>query len=302
MERAKPSSSAFARIIILGNSGFIGSSLQRYFRENLPQGVDVIGKNSAESDLTNEESVQKLAREFDEKTVVIMCSAIKRQRGEDTASCMANISMTMNLCRALQDKPVGRFVYLSSTAVYGEDVHNVHITEQTCPQPTSFYGIAKYTSELLLKKVFSNTPARSLLILRPAVVYGSGEKIKIYGPSGFIRSALDHEKITLWGDATEKRDFISIDDLAAIIFKLTFAECSGPFNIATGTSHSFLEVLQVIERLAGHKLETDSRPRSKDKVDHAFDVTALKKHLPDFAFTDLTAGIGRNFRDEAKNA
>jgi UDP-glucose 4-epimerase len=282
------------RVLILGHSGFIGSHLVRHLREHLSD-VEIVGEALPDIDLIRREDAEKLAPLFDAGTVVIMCAAIKRQMGDNLDTFSANVAMAANLCRLLEKRPVARFVFFSSAAVYGEEITSLKITEETAAQPTSFYGAAKFACECLFRKVIQ--PPASLVILRPALVYGPGDQGS-YGPSGFVKAAVRGEPITLWGDGTELREFVFVEDVAQLVRRLVFHEFRGVLNIVTGKSHTFKEALDGVSQLVPLKYEVVSRPRTKPKADHAFDTARLKQFFPDFPFTGLEEGIERTVEFE----
>jgi UDP-glucose 4-epimerase len=277
------------RVLILGHSGFIGSHLVRRLREHLPD-VEIVGEALPDIDLSRCEDVEKLAPLFDARTAVIMCAAIKRQLGDNLDTFSRNIAMAVNLCRLLEKRPVARFVFFSSAAVYGEDIHNTNISEETHPRPTSYYGLAKFTSEILLRKAIGQDKHSSLLILRPALIYGPCDQGG-YGPTGFIKSALAKEPIVLWGDGLEQREFIYVGDVAKIVHALTFQDCDGVLNVVGGRSYTFQDAIQAVSRLAPLDQPPSSRPRTKDKADHGFDNSKLRALLPGIQFTSLSDGV-----------
>lgn len=281
-----------ARVLILGHSGFIGSHLEKFFQRHFP-GIEVVGRSAPEFDLTREQDAETLAGFLNLQTVVVMCAAIKRQLGDSLDTFSQNVQMVVNLCRQLQQRPVKRLVFFSSAAVYGEEVQNTCITEQTPVHPTSFYGTAKYAAERLLEKVIPTNEQSSLLILRPPLIYGPGDQGSIYGPSGFARAAINGETISIWGDGTERREFMFVEDIAEIVCRLVFNRYKGVLNVASGRSYTYLDILEVLSRTLPGKIQTTSRPRSKNKVDHGFSNTTLAKLLPGFSFTPLQEGIRR---------
>lgn len=217
-----------------------------------------------------------------------MCSAIKRQSGDTLENYEKNVAMAANVSRQIDATPAGRFIYFSSAAVYGEDVENTAITEKTPVEPTSYYGMAKYASErLLLKAAGTRTP---LVLLRPATIYGPEEPGRPYGPTGFLRAALAGEKVTLWGDGDEFREFVFIDDACEAVAGLLDHSFCGPLNLATGRSVSFRDVLAAVAKIAPAPA-TDSRPRSKRRVDHGFDNALLRATLPSLKFTPLNDAL-----------
>ena len=271
------------RIVILGHTGFIGSHLEKYFSNNYPT-IEIIGQSLPSIDLAEDASLLK--NYFNANTAVIMCAAVKKQLGSTITTCQKNIAMVANLCTMLEQSPVERLIYFSSAAVYGEQRQNLNITEDTSINPSSYYGIAKTTGESLLQKAMS----KGLVIVRPPQIYGPGD-IPCYGPVGFLHTVLNKEPIILWGDGTEKREFIFVDDVVALVEKLLFSDYKGVLNIASGKSYSYQEILEVIRKMTGLSLQVRSQERTNEKVDHYFDNNTLMQQFPAFQFTSLSKGV-----------
>ena len=287
------------RVLILGHSGFIGTHLVQYFQKHSPD-IQVIGKSFPPFDLTQYSDASELADMFDRETALIVLSAIKRQVADDLDSFLKNVMMVVNLCKVLQEHSVGRVIYFSSAAVYGEDIHNTGITEETSVCPSSYYGMAKFTAERLLWKTISLNEQSSLLVLRPPTVYGPGDVGGAYGPSGFLEAALAKRPITLWGDGEELRDFVFVEDLTSIVHGLVFSDYEGVVNVASGASCSFREMLDIISELLDHELEVRTRPRTKQKVDNVFVNDMLRTMLPGIEFASMREGITRLVESERK--
>ena len=278
------------KILILGHSGYIGMHLMESYRKNFPE-INVFGRSFPELDLTKISSIKKINDLIGEKTVVIMCSGIKKQNGDTLDIYKQNMAMVTNLCSLLQERPLKRLVYISSAEVYGEAVENTNITENTPVQPSSYYGIAKYASEKLVTKAIENHEGCSLLIVRPVLVYGPDEQGSFYGPNGFIRTTLKKEPIVLWGGGEELRDFLFIDDLVEVIVRLTFADSSDILNIVNGQSNSFKDVVNIISKMLPSETQVETRLRSKPKVDQAYINDKLLSLLPNISLTSLEDGI-----------
>lgn len=283
------------RVVLLGHTGFIGSRLAALFSEQLPD-LRLEGLSLPSVDLSDSGSCAGLEQLMGPGTAVVMTAAVKKQVGDTLDAFEQNVAMVVNVCRVLERVPVERFVYFSSAAVYGEDVHNLAISEKTPACPRSYYGCAKYASERLLVRTMGD--GASLLCVRPPTVYGPGDTTDTYGPPGFVRAALSDKVITLWGEGDELREFVYVDDVADAVFRLTFSDASGVVNLASGRSHSFRDVLDAVGALVGRPLRTDSRERSKAKVDNAFDNRLVRQLLPGFEFTSLEDGVRRTFEAE----
>jgi UDP-glucose 4-epimerase len=284
---------AFSRIVLLGHTGYIGSRLAKAFAEIDPR-IPVVGRSLHDLDLTHADSAPELESLLDPDAAVVILAAIKKQLGDNHEVFSQNLAITHTICRAVAARPVRRVVFFSSAAVYGEDVQHGIISETTAVQPTSFYGIGKFTAERLLLRAVEQQrgPERAaLLVLRPALVYGPDEPAYYYGPSGFLRKALAHEPITLWGDGTELREFLFIDDVVELTARLTFGSTTGVLNIVSGTSCTYAQALDAVAALTGARPAVTSRLRTKDKVDHRFDPAALLASCPGFRFTSMKDGL-----------
>lgn len=282
------------RVVILGHTGFIGSKIEHSLRKNYPA-LEIVGISRQVLDLTKDANI--LGSYFDHYTAIIMCAMVKKQFGDNLDNFKKNIAMITNVGNVLGQHPVARFVYFSSAAVYGENVHNLSITEETHIQPTSFYGLAKFASEKVLEKVLP----QNLVIIRPPVIYGPKD-MPAYGPSGFLHAARSHEPITLWGEGTEKREFIFVDDVVALIQQLLFSDYTGTLNVVSGKSYTFVEIIETIKSITQLPLTITSRERTQPKVDHHFNNQKLKALFPAFVFTPLQKGIEKMYTGEEKES
>ena len=278
------------RVVVLGHTGFIGLHVVEQFRQLSP-GLQVAGLSYPELDLTRLDAARGvLTSHMDTSTVLIVLSGIKRQLGDTPEIFHKNLSMIVNLGQLLEERPVARVVFMSSGAVYGEEIDDRAISEDTPVHPVSYYGIAKYASEGLLERV-CRAKGISLVSVRPPLVYGPGDASSCYGPVVFVRTALAGKPITLWGEGDELREFLYVGDLARIIHGLALQQADGVVNAVTGLSRTFRDIMSALETSLGKPLRVESKPRSKRKVDNAYDNARLKQLLPGFSFTSLEDGV-----------
>lgn len=280
------------RVLVLGHSGFIGGHLLAALGGD-PLVASVAGVSLPGCDLTVRKHVEALRSRFLPGSVLIVCAAKKRQLGDDLEAFEQNVMMIANLCRVLKElPPLAKVIFFSSAAVYGEENHDVSITEETAIRPTSYYGAAKFAGECLLRKTLE--PGTPVIALRPALVYGPGDGA-MYGPSGFIRSALAEDGIALWGDGSERREFVYVEDVAKLVQACVGSDFRGVLNVVNGRSDTFRELVREVGILRPG-IEVSERPRSKPKVDHAFDNSRLRELFPTWSPTPLTEGVRRTWQ------
>ena len=275
--------------IVIGSSGFIGSKV--YASLKIDPNNNVVGISSNQVDLSNKDSFKKLNSIVKADSIIIMCAGVKKQLGDNIDVFEKNLIIINNFIRVILNVRPKKIIFFSSASVYGEDfLHTNQIDENTLVQNRSYYGMGKYMSELLLTKACQEVKTE-LVILRPPLIYGDGDLSFGYGPTGFLRKALDREEIIIWGDGTELREFIYINDIVSIVKTLTNSEFNGVVNLVSGTSYNYLDITKVLRDSINIDFKVSSRPRSKEKVDHVFSNERIMNITNDFCFTSLEVGI-----------
>jgi UDP-glucose 4-epimerase len=287
------------KIVILGHSGFIGTNIEKSLSQN--NKLEIIGRSLPNIDLTDEESTAQLANYVDKETIVILLAAVKRQFGDTVDVFRKNMQIVENVCKLLLEKPVKKIIFLSSAAVYGEETENTNISEESPINPTSYYGIAKYSAERILKKACFDNQFTSLICLRPPLIYGPGDEGRTYGPAGFTAAACEDKEIILWGDGTERREFIYVNDLCRLIEVLLNSDFSGELNVVSGQRYCFADIIDALQ-IRFSELTVNSKPRSKEKANNAFVANKIKSILPpEFRFTSLEEGLDKLIKSNQEN-
>jgi nucleoside-diphosphate-sugar epimerase len=274
-----------ARVVVLGASGFVGRDL---VRELAGQNVATLPLASRDVDLCKPESVEALQRLVRPEDALVIVSALTPDRGKDVRTLMRNLAMGEHVSALLERSIPAQVVYVSSDAVYKDDVNPVR--EDSCCEPASFHGLMHYARERMLAAALPKGKA-PLLLLRPTLLYGAGDTHNGYGPNRFARTAAKERKITLFGNGEEKRDHVSIGDVSRLIALCLAHRSEGVLNVAGGQSVSFMEVAQTVARLQGGRVAIDCLPRSTPITHRHFDVTATLKAFPSFRFTPLAEGL-----------
>lgn len=278
------------RVVILGGTGFVGRAVADALRS---RGAEVVATGAASLNLTAADAPARLRAAVDEETVLV---AAARARPADALDNFAgDVSMAMTLARCLATCMVRRCVYFSTTSVYNDHVTDLAISEQTPIAPTSLYGVAKYAGERLVQEAASEGGV-PVVILRPCKVYGPGDVATTYGPMQWIHTILREGRVEIYGDGTELRDLIYIGDVADLAARFALGDYHGVYNLVTGHSRAFVEVLEILRQVTDRPFTVMSMARTKPKIDQGFDRSRLLRAMPGFRFTTLEEGLQETYR------
>ena len=221
--------------------------------------------------------------------VVIQLACIKRQSADSADIYKLNNLISHESATALSTFDT-KVIYLSSCAVFGEKNHQENYTESSTVNPTSFYGSHKAESE----KIYQDRLLRSnLIIVRPPLIYSMYQDSG-YHPGKFVSEALISQRIHLWGKGTEKREFINLNDAINVILGFAHLRTSGIFNLVSGRSYSYIEL---VNHIAEHKpVELSYRERTGPLVDHSYSSTKLKQLFPNYDFLSPFTAIDLYFQ------
>ena len=279
----------YKRVALLGSTGFLGRAISTVFKSNR---IDVRGYGSADLDLRRPEMFEVLDSHVDRDTVLIFAAALTPEKGATLDVLHDHYMMCRNVAHYLETHPVGLCVYISSDALY--PLRYNPVTEETPIEPANLYALAKYIGERTLARV-SETTGLPLLILRVAALYGPGDSHGSYGPNSFLRSILKEKTVRMFGQGEEKRDHLLVDDAARVVYRLMEAGATGVYNVATGQSLSFKEIVEILKRVVPTSFESVSLPRKASITHRHFDVSRLFLQLPEFRFTTIENGLKSYF-------
>jgi nucleoside-diphosphate-sugar epimerase len=273
------------RVTLLGANGFVA----RAVAERLDRaGVQVQRLSREVLDLTAGDAQTQLAARLDPGDVLVVAAA--RAPVKTNAQLIENLTMMQAVCAAVAAVPPSHAIYVSSDAVYADD--DAPLTEGSRAEPASLHGAMHATREVMLRQAF----AGPIAMVRPTLIYGRGDPHNGYGPNRFVRQARLGESITLFGAGEERRDHVLIDDVADIIARIVRHRSAGVLNIATGEVWSFAEIAAQVSAAFAHSPPPRRLPRlgpMPHRGYRPFDVTAVHRAFPDFAFTALPVGLAR---------
>jgi UDP-glucose 4-epimerase len=189
-----------------------------------------------------------------------------------------NVDATQLLLEACVGKPVERFVYASSSSIYGDEVP-LPMREDARPQPVSPYGVTKLAAEQLayLYHVNYSVPTVSL---RYFTVYGPRQRPDM-GFSRFFGSVLRDEPIPMFGDGRQTRDFTFVGDaVSATVNAATRGKPGGVYNIGGGSRVELLDAFELIRLVTGRPLKIERLDAQRgDMRDTYADTTRARTDL-----------------------
>jgi nucleoside-diphosphate-sugar epimerase len=190
-----------------------------------------------------------------------------------------NILATQRLLEAaMHIKTLKRFVYASSSSVYG-NTNVLPIKETVTPQPVSPYGVTKLAAEHLCTLYYLNFGVPTVS-LRYFTVYGPRQRPDM-AFNRFCHAILRHQPIHIFGDGSQTRDFTYIADIVeANILAATRQNASGEvMNIAGGSRVTMLEVIEVLREISGSEVVVSFENKQHGDVDHTFADTHLAEQV-----------------------
>ncbi|WP_318801093.1 NAD-dependent epimerase/dehydratase family protein [Flavobacterium sp. MMLR14_040] len=211
-----------------------------------------------------------------------------------------NLIATIGLLDVMKEFGCNFILYLSSGgAVYGEK-HLDLISENEICNPVSSYGVVKLTIENYLR-LYKKQQGINYLILRVSNPFGKFHSSENQGIVNIaIRRSLVGKDLEVWGDGTQSKDYIFIDDLVVIIFQLLKRNIvNKTINVGSGKSNQLNRILDIIKIYLPALKVTYLASKATDVKDFCLDISLLQSIL-DFEFTVFEEAIKKTILFEKK--
>ena len=170
-----------------------------------------------------------------------------------------NVLATQRLLERYKGSKLERFVYASSSSVYG-DAESYPTSESMLPRPFSPYGVTKLAGEHLTL-LYGRNFGLPVTALRYFTVYGPRQRPDM-AFHRFCRAMLAGEPITVYGDGRHTRDFTYVDDaIEANVRAWTRAKPQGVYNIGGGSQVEVVEAIALLEKSLGVEARVHFEPR-----------------------------------------
>lgn len=201
-----------------------------------------------------------------------------------------NVEATQVLLEACIGKPIERFVYASSSSVYGDEVV-LPMREDARPQPVSPYGVTKLAAEQLCYLYYVNYSLPTVSV-RYFTVYGPRQRPDM-GFTRFFTALMRDEPVTMFGDGRQTRDFTFVADaVSATIAAATRGKPGGVYNIGGGSRVQLLDVFELIRQVTGRPLRIERlEPQRGDMRDTYADTARARADLAFAPTVTLEQGL-----------
>lgn len=260
------------KCLVTGGAGFIGSNLvdaliargdEVAVVDNLStgrlanlDGALAAGGRLVALDIRDAEALAELALRERPDTVFHLAAQIdvRKSLTDPAFDAAVNVGGTANVLEAARGAETARVVFVSTGgAIYGEgEGQQLPLDETTAIAPLSAYGQSKFAAEGYLA-LYERLYGISSLALRLGNVYGPrqdplGEAGVIAIFCGLLSGG---GRPTVFGDGTQTRDYIYVNDVVAAALTAAGSEAAGPVNIGTGIETNVLELAEALGRLGG---------------------------------------------------
>ncbi len=299
--------------LVTGCAGFIGSHLTESL---LADGASVIGVDCFNDNYARPEKLRNLERAtrwegfefvpidlargdlFDlvgESEVVFHLAAepgVRPSWGDRFEQYVRNnVLATQHLLEAARAAPPERFVYASSSSIYGQ-AERFPTPEDTTPRPFSPYGVTKLSGEHLCELYHGNYGVAACA-LRLFSVYGPRQRPDM-AFNIFSRQILEGEPIVIFGDGSQTRDFTYVADVVRAL-RLAAGDPAAvgeTFNVGGGSQVGLAEAVELLARHAGGQPQiTHSERQAGDVRDTRADTAKIERMLGFSAETSLEEGL-----------
>lgn len=244
-------------------------------------------------DIADREGVDWLIKTYQPDTILHLAS-FPRQKVVNVNPQLGSQTMSeglLNLLEAAKNNQVGKFVYISSSMVYGD--FDDDVSEDALCRPQGQYGIMKLAGEWLVKD-YARRTGMSYIIIRPSAVYGPLD-VEDRVISKFILTAMRGGVIKVNG-ANETLDFTYVDDAADGIVSATLSTHQNKtYNITKSHSKTLLEAAKLAVQIVGQGT-IEVRDRDADFPSRgALNIDAARRDLGFDPKVDIDEGFQRYY-------
>lgn len=301
------------KYLVTGGAGFIGSNIvkklleQEEFvlvvdnfstdrKENIEEFLTNPNFKLIEGDLTDINVAKNAVLGIDYVVHQAALPSVPRSIQDPLKSNEANVTATLNMLIASRDEKVKKFVYASSSSIYGDNPQSPK-QEDFPVRPLSPYALTKYVGERYCQ-IFWNIYGLPTVSLRYFNVFGPKQdpnsQYSAVIPK-FIKSFFNNEKPVIYGTGEQSRDFTFVDNVvkANLLAAESSDDANGQvLNIACGDEISLNELVRLLQENMGIKLEADYQNQRQGDVLHSkADISKAEKIINYHPIVNFKEGL-----------
>lgn len=292
------------KIFVTGGAGFVGRHLAEFLlkkgfavtifdnfsnsdKKSISRIVD-LGAKVIDGDIMDRDNLTLAIKNHE---VVIHLAAkisVDDSIRDPIGTFRVNVDGTKNVLISCDKNQVRKLIVASSAAVYGDSLPGIKLTEKSIMNPISPYGESKVLMEQEIEK-FASKHKIDCIILRFFNIYGVGQSTEYAGViTKFIKKISMDEPLEIFGNGTQTRDFVAVEDVVDSIYAAILNGKNGTYNIASGKAFTIKDLAEMMISLSGKDLEIRYLEPRKGDIEHSqADISLAKKELKYFPKFEL---------------
>jgi GlcNAc-P-P-Und epimerase len=239
-------------ICIIGGSGFIGTSLSKNLIKKKNKFL-IIDKTKSEKypdlvQIANVRNIESLRKRIPDNSILINLAAEHRDDVKPISLYKeVNVNGAKNICIVAREKNIKKIIFTSTVAVYG--FAPIGTDENGKINPFNEYGKTKYKAEQIYRLWQEEAPEeRTLVIIRPTVVFGENNRGNVYNLFHQIISG----KFIMVGDGYNKKSMAYVDNVVAFItYSLIFTPGIHIYNYVDKPDFTMNSLVSIVRGIMG---------------------------------------------------
>jgi UDP-glucose 4-epimerase len=285
------------KIVIFGGNGFIGKHLTNFLKDNKHSVYSFGNKKYSIQKKNlfyyNKNNFKKIINQYKPDSIFFLSgNSYPNNSKNETDDINSNNLHLQQLLQSLVETHYKKlFFYTSSTSIYGSLKNKKNIHKDYKFNPQSFYSLSKLFAEQQIKYYSDNFNINSV-ILRLSSIYGQGLKRQVIFK--ILKNSRTKKLIHLVGWPNDSRQFLYINDLVLIIYKLInkkILKGFNLFNITNQNSTKINQIIKIVEKIRGKKINVKYDKKNESPKILKLSNLKIKKFIRFNKFTSLSLGL-----------